>query len=608
MALKAPIFRPRKWGFGGPGRPLPEPWFGLDTERDAKTGKFVCGFANDGRNAVSFSSLPEVPIGTHWVWNLGYDIEGLMRDLRIEEGWAMREDGARFTLGNAKCVYYHGKRFEYRDHKGLRLFLEASSFYNRVSLAVASESFGGKDTGVDASKMSLSRYEKEPKYRALVDKYCIKDALRALQLMIQLKQGFGELGVIMGGTPGSTAKRFLANVPTFPEVIWKTQRAFLSGYCGGRFEVLKRGVFENAIQHDIISAYPWALSKCPMLTKTAESRFSNRVSDGALYGVYEVALESDEYLGVVPSWKGATRVFSAAEDRCWLMRPEVEWLQKRNADLKILRGVEIFDENATLGWSPIVKSLFDMKQRDKKSPKSLGAKVGINSLYGVMIQLVRRGGEWVPIEEAKNPVDFAGMWALEKGPVVFEAGQFYAPCYASTLTSMVRVKVLDAVLAVGEDYGIAAHTDSLLTTRKSMKCGDGLGDWKVEEKAEQLVILKSGQYAIGDKVKGRGFSKRKLNPDDDAEVAQRHKEDLWAQYHLRRKRISVKSAKSWDEVSLIVDQKVRNNIGWEVKRKWPKEFSARMVMKGEWIDSEPLIHTGRGAVRIENEWLAAIGL
>ena len=85
---------------------------GLDTERDSLSGDFVCGFIADAKTDKEFKSLYDLPRGTYWAWNLAYDIEGMVRDLRLEEGWAMREVGARFPLGDGRACYYHGTRFE----------------------------------------------------------------------------------------------------------------------------------------------------------------------------------------------------------------------------------------------------------------------------------------------------------------------------------------------------------------------------------------------------------------------------------------------------------------------------------------------------------------
>jgi len=644
-ALKTPVYQPRIYGKGTKGRPLPEPFWGLDTERNTEKGKrfndFVCGWISNERQSFQFSTFTDLLPGTYWVWNLGYDVEALVRDLGVEEGWAMREDGSRFRINEADCVYYKDKRFEWRDTGGKRIFLEASSFFNRIALKDAAKTLCtcqcvscrshkkeprkyqhcGLDEAtcpmkdpVDASKMSLSRYELDKAYRDLVNKYCAKDARIAFRLMAFLRQGFKDLGIEIGGTPGSTTKRFLSQIQPFPQVIWQTHRPFLSSYCGGRFEIVRRGVFHDAKQYDIVSAYPWALAKCPMLSPSASHRFTRRMSEEAIYGSYEVRFKTDEYFGLMPGWRGGTRVYSQEESAGYLCKPELEWLHKQGYDYEILRGVEVFDENAWPGWCELVIPLFEKKQGHlatcpkfygkacncnqemKGQPMTLGAKVGVNSMYGILIQLIQKGGVWVPIELAQNPVDFAGVLALEKGPKAFDAGQFYAPVYSSTLTSMVRVKLLETAIASGQENVVAFHTDSILlkdgATMPTRFIGNELGDWQLEKQADELIILKSGQYSIGEVVKGRGFSKRKLNPMDEDEIAVRQKIDLWADRHVRRSRTSVRTAKNWREVSAIETKSVANNIAWELKRDWLRSFSVqdirKLIDRKEWIDSKAL--------------------
>jgi len=232
------------------------PWVGLDTERDAATGEFVCGFVASDTSDYEFSRLTDLPVGTYWAWNLAYDIEGMIRDLQLEEGWAMRQDGARFKLGEGSACYYHGKRFEYNDARGSRLFVDAAPFYNKQSLAEAAKVVYSEKDRVDASRMSLTRYELDSEYRQAVKKYCIQDARLVYKLVRYLNDGLQALPtpVGMGGTPGATSRRFLSRLPPFPDVVWDTLRPFLSAYCGGRFEMLKRGYFQPC--KSMISSVP----------------------------------------------------------------------------------------------------------------------------------------------------------------------------------------------------------------------------------------------------------------------------------------------------------------------------------------------------------------
>ncbi len=601
-AIDLPVYQPRNWGKSSNPRPLPGPWYGLDTERDAKKGTFVCGKAWKPDGVQSFETIRDLVEGTYWVWNLGYDIEGMVRDLNVEEGWAMKADGASFLLGDARCRYYHGKRFEWRDENGLKLFLEASSFFNRISLKEAAkvlcvckcdpcrkhkkepkiyahcgegETCPSKLETVVAAEMSHARYQRDAQYRADVDKYCIQDSKIALQLIERVAVGLRTLDIEIGGTPGATARRLIARLPDFPKVVWNTHRAFLRSYCGGRFEIVKRGYFEKASQFDIVSAYPWALSKCPLLTETAWSKSTTRMSDDAHYGAYRVEFLCDSYFGVAPTWRKTTRVFSSGEKDVWISKPELELIHEWGGRFRIIEGVEIFDENASAGWASLIAPWFRVKQEKKNAPEGLGAKVGLNSIYGGLIQLVPKGGEWVPIEEAKNPTDFAGLLALEGCAPAFEGGRYYAPCYASHLTSLVRRKVLETCADIGEENVVGAHTDSILCVKGGPRLGTDLGEWTLESKEEELLICKSGQYAIGDKVKARG-------------IHGREKALLYAPKHQRRMRVSVKSAKSWEEVSLIRNKEVVNNIGWELKRVWERELSAKLILNHESIDSKPL--------------------
>ena len=582
LALEWPVYQPRGWGAPVKSKPLPKPWYGLDTERDSKSGEFVCGWIV-GNDVKRFDRLLDLESGTYWVWNLAYDIEGLLRDYRIAEAWAAKTDGAAFDILGGTAVYYHGKRFSWRGNGKKLTFIEASSFFGRQPLSA----IGAKEK-IDASKMSLQMYRGNEEYTRLdgtkgkyqedVDSYCIQDARIVYDAILTLSGGLSKLGVDIGGTPGATARRFLARLGPFPNVLWQTHKPFLRSYCGGRFEVTKRGVLHDVKQYDLVSAYPWALAECPWLTQTAYHRQGRRYSDDALYGTYEVSFDYDDYLGVAPRWKKGIRVYSKREESTWLTRPEVKWLLDRGANVHVWRSVEVWDENATSLWRDVITELFDLKKKTKTAAdKGWGAKIILNSQYGVLIQLVRKSGKWVDVGIAQNPVDFAGTLALEEPPKAFEGGKYFAPVYAGNLTALTRVRLLDAGEKLGREAYIGGHTDSVLTT-KPLKDGLGseLGDWELKETAERADISKTGMYAIGDVVKIRGITRK-----GTAAL-------LWAENHTRKSRIGIKSAKQWDDVSVIVPKTVANNYSMEQKRKWDGDVTRGLIAMERFVDSEAL--------------------
>lgn len=575
LAIQWPVFKPRAWGKPTANRALPKPWFGLDTERDARTGEFVCGWCI-GETEMRFEKFTDLPSGTYWIWNLGYDVEGMLRDLRCEEAWAARQDGAPFEMLDGKARYFHGKRFDFERGDQKLSFIEASSFFGRCPLSA----IGAKE-GVKASEMSLQRYRTDEKYRADVDSYCKQDSRIVYQAVCDLDMGVRALGVELGSTPGATARRFMARLGRFPNVLWETHLPFLRSYCGGRFEVVKRGIFtETVYQYDLVSAYPWALAQCPWLTESAKQKWGYRFSENALYGTYRIKFEHEDYLGIAPRWRNGVRIYSKGQEDTWLARPEVDWLLRHGAKVKILRSLEVFDDGATDLWRQIITELFAMKKRGKKTPEGLGAKIILNSQYGVLIQLVRRSGEWVPLLDAVNPIDFAGKLALEEPPKEFEGGKYYAPLYSGNLTALTRVRLLDAAHAVGDENYIGGHTDSVLSTAclPDSMINEELGGWKLEKKADSASVRGTGIYAIGDTVKIRGIT-RKGTPAM-----------LWDKQHTRNSRCGIKSAADWESVSLIRPKTVANNFEVEKKRVWARDLSMEIINRQEHIDSEALAY------------------
>lgn len=579
LAIRWPVWKPRGWGRPGKNTALPGPWFGFDTERDAKRGDFVCAWAVGEKVVECGWDFSKYEPGTYWIWNLPYDIEGLLRDLGasgVEEAWAARQDGAEFEILGEPAKYYHGKRFDFGRGKERISFIEASSFFGRVPLS----EIGAKEKDVKASEMSKSRFEVDQEYRRKVNLYCQQDARIVYNAIQDLRMGVRTLGVELGATPGATARRFMNRVGQFPEILWRTHKAFLRSYCGGRFEITKRGFIPNVYQYDLVSAYPWALAQCPWLTQTATAKATRRFSEKALYGSYLVDFEYDNYLGVAPRWRDNVRVYSAAQEETWLTRPEVDWLLRQGAKVNVIRGVEVFDPNATALWREIITELFAMKVSGKGKPEGMGAKIILNSQYGILIQLIRASGAWVPIGTAMNPIDFAGRLELEEPPKEFEGGNRFAPLYAGNLTALTRVRLLDAALEVGEEAYIGGHTDSALTTRKfpDWMINTDLGGWKLEKFAEMAQVCKTGMYAMGEVVKVRGIT-RKGTPDL-----------LWQATHTRNSRVGMKSANHWGDVSLIKPKVVANNFMVEKKRKWLVDLAEVTIRRREFVDSRALTY------------------
>lgn len=577
-----PVFKPRNWGKPAKTRALVKPWFGLDTERDSKTGEFVCGKIA-GETTGQFKRMDDLVGGTYWVWNLAYDIEGMLRDLDIPEAWAAKTDGGEFSLLGGEARYFHGKKFVLKLPNKKIQMIEASSFYNRCSLSKIDKKYGEKDSRVKASEMSLARYESDMAYRELVDLYCTQDAQLVYNAICDLAMGVRALGVELGSTPGATARGFLNRLGQFPEILWQTHYHFLKSYCGGRFEITKRGIFDEPVyQYDLVSAYPWALSNCPWLTDGAKMRWTNRFSEDALYGTYEVSFAYDNYLGVAPAWRKGIRVYSAGEKKTWLARPEMDWLIRHGARVEIHRALEVFDPNATGIWREIIAELFHIKNTTQDEAARRGAKVLLNSMYGVLIQLIQEKGRWVPLGQALNPVDFAGTLALEEPPKRLEGGKYYSPIYAGHLTSLVRTRILDGAIAVGDYSYIGGHTDSLLTRKKipDWLCSLELGGWKLEEESpEETHIAMTGKYALktekGWKVKVRGITRA-----GTAEL-------LWADSVVRNSRVGIKSATNWRDVSVIRPKAVLNNYSVEMKRIWDKDLTPAILARRENIDSQP---------------------
>jgi len=204
-----------------------------------------------------------------------------------------------------------------------------------------------------------------------------------------------------------------------------------------------------------------------------------------------------------------------------------------------------------------------MKQQFKKDHKDFDyhtVKIFLNSLYGKFVQLIDKGDH-------------------------YDASTCWNPIYGSIITANCRVRVsqwqfqLPSVCAV--------HTDSILTNEKLSieKCNE-LGALSFETEGKG-VILGSGIYQIGDKVRFRGFPLKTSLMD----IIQTGKKTLTLQN---------KHAYTWREVIFhnwnkdLINQFTTLNkkvdINFDQKRLWINDWKNFSEVPNRKVESIPLIY------------------
>ena len=82
-------------------------------------------------------------------------------------------------------------------------------------------------------------------------------------------------------------------IPFFKELPYDLQEFAWNSYFGGRFEIIQRGFIGKAWIYDINSAYPYALSKIPDITKGNWVYGMQEIDDKALLGFFKIYVKYD---------------------------------------------------------------------------------------------------------------------------------------------------------------------------------------------------------------------------------------------------------------------------------------------------------------------------
>ena len=282
---------------------------------------------------------------------------------------------------------------------------------------------------------------------------------------------------------------FIPNVSVIPEKI--LQIAY-DTYFGGRFEIFKRGAFDNLYLYDINSQYPHFISQLPNL-RDGVWKITKYIPKEMCLGYFRVKIKIPrEYkIPTIPIHHNGVNKFP-----CGVIEKWMTWF-----DLDLIREyiIHIYEgyvfQKASKSYNPFEKEIKDLfvKKQALKGKHDLAynlTKLCMNAVYGCFI------------ETHKN-YDIDGNYELK-------AGIMFNSVYASQITGFGRWSVIKDIPKDKYDNVIAIHTDSIISNiplddflKQSLK----LGEWNIESKGKGIV-LNTGMYQIGYLVKTRGIPKK----------------------------------------------------------------------------------------------------
>jgi hypothetical protein len=349
-------------------------------------------------------------------YNINYDLGSILKQYIIDNGEKIRkklyedmaikrigqeesELGYIFNIGEYHIKYLSDKMFELKKGKTIRYFWDASNFYKsgygHLTLNKASEWFLGdkknnEELSIDRAKIgSQEGYYVENRDKII--KYCIKDADLTKRLFERTIKGYENIGLEFPDKPYSEASIFKNYIST----VWELEKDwakfyqsvkefsyFYNSYRGGIFITKKVGNYNDVIDIDINSAYPYAISQ---LYSIVNSKIVDYPSD---YTFYRIIAYPQEYFPL----KVKNRLYygnSNYKQTFFITEYDKKTLDLYQYPYEIenVIGIETEKKQIPLNiqhWYNVKNEI--KKKYGKNSVEYLNVKIFINSGYGVFAQ------------------------------------------------------------------------------------------------------------------------------------------------------------------------------------------------------------------------------
>lgn len=526
--------------------------FGLDTEAYT-SGKCFMIATSEG-DVFSPNDFPACFFnrkyrGCNFVaYNLGYDEGALLQSLPknilqgLREGDRMVFNGFKYHSIPKKCLTIS------RNKHAVHIW-DMYNFY-RGSLKYNSKKYLNDDKLESPVNEYTGSYVKS--HWEEIGKYCIKDSqlVKGLaELLIKKFEKFGVYPQKLYSTAYVSYQYFrqktnYVTVKRYWDEYQKVLFYAMQSYNGGKFEVTEKGT-GYFYEYDIISAYPYEIANLIDIS-TSRVVYDHKYHPGAVYGFIKVKMKVpvELYSPLALKYHGVN-IYPAGYVEKVVTKNEYDYLVQQGIDLTIKDACWLFCDRKIYPYKREIDKLVKMKQEFKKSGDDLDyhtIKIFLNSLYGKFVQLIKKKGK-------------------------YHAGSCWNPIYGTVITANVRLRV--SQLQQKYKSVIAVHTDSIISKEKlNIPKSGTLGDLIFECEGDGLIIG-SGIYQIGKKVKFRGFNLK----DDLFPLVDQHKRYIsFTQRH----------AYSWKEVifrnwennmiNKFEDLTKRVDINFDRKRIWIDDY------------------------------------
>ncbi len=509
-------------------------------------------------SVISFLTRPKFETSWNFCYNLTYDASVILK-LLDKSILATYKKKRAFRFKYNKFNFYFIPKKTLRISKGHHswVFYDVAQFYDFQNLQNAYKKNIG-ELPQNYLKMKSKRKEFSPNYfrdnRKDVRHSCIDDCKLTKELSNHWIKLFGKAFEFYPSrwiSSGYLAEKVLINhdveIPFFRDLPYELQEFAFNSYFGGRFEMLKRGFIGEAWLYDINSAYPYALSQMPDITKGTWRESLRSISDKAILGFFKIEVKYDEteYLPAF-AFRRITRnndlvCFPAGNFVTYATLEELKNVDSKN--YKIIDSWQYFDDNPTYPFREFIEKFYKKRKllKEQGNHLQLPIKIILNAIYGKMGQKQNR-----KIGNLFNPVIFAFITGFAR----------------SQLISFVKENNLEKDV-------VAFATDSVCVTRKVNVDSTELGGFSLDKHAFDVYYLQNGFYRFDKKWKLRGLGKLGNKEIEQIDTIERDGRLYYKYLVLRTKKLaSAIIQNKIDEVGRLKEETREVNLNGDDKRFW----------------------------------------
>ncbi len=536
-----------------------------------------------------------------WVfcWNLGYDAICILKLLprHILDSYKHNRK-LKFRYSGYEINYIPNKQLTLRKGKHSVSLYDMAQYYDKKPLAKAfSENFN--EISKDYLKMKESRQDftlsHYLRHKKQIREYCKMDCILTRKLAEKwLETFYNAFGFYPRNwvSSGYLGEKVLINndifVPRFNEVPYLVQeQAWLSFY-GGRFELIKRGFIGYCCLYDINSAYPFALTQLPDLTR-GKWITSNNIHPKTKVGFFHIIADISNSVKVCPfpfRNKNKTIIYPSGKFETFVTLHELLTVQRDpRIKYKILESYQFIpNKNCGYPFRDFIGMMYEKRLELKKrnDPQQQALKLILNSMYGKTAQTTNN-----------------------------RFGNLFNPVISSFITGFARAQLYQFVRDNNLEKNIVAFaTDSVAIQKKIPDLNsEKLGEMKLDKESNDAYYLSNGYYRFNGIWKNRGIG----NDPSEKNVEIEHKDTIEnkdGQLYIEVETTQLQHLKSaiirnlHKDIGKIRTYQRKVFLNSDRKRLWNRDLER--IDDGIWCDSAPINMSVDGeiiSIQSEFEWI-----